>query len=193
MICSGRRSANCWRPTRNWGAAHISPGGQIRWMCGAAEEVSHRRPLGMWVPQPTGASCSYRRGAGRERIHRTGPVFRLGLLVWGQPRALCWVPETGRISVVSCSFGLNGRRHTGELQNIVLFKISSLLICSTINLKMNEILDIKLVQLYNMSIIYSSYPVAQIGDWIATSQLLNSRPCELTHTLSNLLVKFITN
>ena len=32
-------------------------------------------------------------------------------------------------------------------------KISSLFICSIINLKMNEILDIKLVQLYNMSII----------------------------------------
>ena len=43
---------------------------------------------------------------------------------------------------------------------------------------MNEILDIKLVQLYNMSIIYSRYPVAQIGDWIATSQLLNSRRYE---------------
>ena len=33
------------------------------------------------------------------------------------------------------------------------FKISSLLIQSIINLKMNEILDIKLVQLYSMSII----------------------------------------
>ena len=43
---------------------------------------------------------------------------------------------------------------------------------------MNEILDIKLVQLYNMSIIYSRNPVAQIGDWIATSQLLNSRRYE---------------
>ena len=46
----------------------------------------------------------------------------------------------------------------------VIFRISSLFICSIINLKMNEILDIKLVQLYNMSIIYSRYPVAQIGD-----------------------------
>ena len=46
----------------------------------------------------------------------------------------------------------------------VIFKISSLFICSIINLKMDEILDIKLVQLYNMSIIYSRYPVAQIGD-----------------------------
>ena len=46
----------------------------------------------------------------------------------------------------------------------VIFKISSLFICSIINLKMNEILDLKLVQLYNMSIIYSRYPVAQIGD-----------------------------
>ena len=35
----------------------------------------------------------------------------------------------------------------------IIFKISSLFICSIINLKMNEILDIKLVQLYNMSII----------------------------------------
>ena len=43
---------------------------------------------------------------------------------------------------------------------------------------MNEILDIKLVQLYNMSIIYIRYPVAQIGNWIATSQLLNSRRYE---------------
>ena len=61
----------------------------------------------------------------------------------------------------------------------IIFKISSLFICSIINLKMNEILDIKLVQLYNMSIIYySRYPVAQIGDWIATSQLLNSRRYE---------------
>ena len=33
------------------------------------------------------------------------------------------------------------------------FKISSLFIKSIINLKMNEILDIKLVQLYSMSII----------------------------------------
>ena len=46
----------------------------------------------------------------------------------------------------------------------VIFRISSLFICSIINLKMNEILDIKLVQLYNMSIIYSRYPVTQIGD-----------------------------
>ena len=60
----------------------------------------------------------------------------------------------------------------------IIFKISSLFICSIINLKMNEILDIELVQLYNMSIIYSRYPVAQIGDWIATSQLLNSRRYE---------------
>ena len=35
----------------------------------------------------------------------------------------------------------------------IIFKISSLFICSIIILKMNEILDIKLVQLYNMSII----------------------------------------
>ena len=33
------------------------------------------------------------------------------------------------------------------------FKVSSLLIQFIINLKMNEILDIKLVQLYSMSII----------------------------------------
>ena len=46
----------------------------------------------------------------------------------------------------------------------IIFKISSLFICFIINLKMDEILDIKLVQLYNMSIIYSLYPVAQIGD-----------------------------
>ena len=37
---------------------------------------------------------------------------------------------------------------------------------------MNEILDIKLVQLYNMSIIYSHNPVAVNSDC--------SRPCELT-------------
>ena len=36
---------------------------------------------------------------------------------------------------------------------ILFFKISSLFIQSIINLKMNEILDIKLVQLYSMSII----------------------------------------
>ena len=35
----------------------------------------------------------------------------------------------------------------------IIFKISSLFIQSIINLKMNEILDIKLVQLYSMSII----------------------------------------
>ena len=35
----------------------------------------------------------------------------------------------------------------------IIFKISSSFICSIINLKMNEILDIKLVQLFNMSII----------------------------------------
>ena len=35
----------------------------------------------------------------------------------------------------------------------IIFKISSLFIKSIINLKMNEILDIKLVQLYSMSII----------------------------------------
>ena len=35
----------------------------------------------------------------------------------------------------------------------IIFKISSLFICSIINLKMNEILDIKLIQLYNMSTI----------------------------------------
>ena len=35
----------------------------------------------------------------------------------------------------------------------IIFKISSLLIQSIINLKMNEILDIELVQLYSMSII----------------------------------------
>ena len=45
----------------------------------------------------------------------------------------------------------------------IIFKISSLFICSIINLKMNEILDIKLVQLYNMSIIYSRYPVARVS------------------------------
>ena len=35
----------------------------------------------------------------------------------------------------------------------IIFKISSLFFCSIINLKMNEILDIKLIQLHNMSII----------------------------------------
>ena len=35
----------------------------------------------------------------------------------------------------------------------IIFKISSLFICSIINSKMNEILDIKLIQLYNMTII----------------------------------------
>ena len=35
----------------------------------------------------------------------------------------------------------------------IVFKISSLFIKSIINLKMNEILGIKLVQLYSMSII----------------------------------------
>ena len=35
----------------------------------------------------------------------------------------------------------------------IIFKISSLFIKSIINLKMNELLDIKLVQLYSMSII----------------------------------------
>ncbi len=35
----------------------------------------------------------------------------------------------------------------------IIFKISSLFIQSIIHLKMNEILDIKLVQLYSMSII----------------------------------------
>ena len=35
----------------------------------------------------------------------------------------------------------------------IIFKVSSLLIQSIVNLKMNEILDIKLVQLYCMSII----------------------------------------
>ena len=35
----------------------------------------------------------------------------------------------------------------------IIFKISSLFIQSIINLKMNEILDIKLVLLYSMSII----------------------------------------
>ena len=35
----------------------------------------------------------------------------------------------------------------------IIFKISSLFIQSIINWKMNEILDIKLVQLYSMSII----------------------------------------
>ena len=35
----------------------------------------------------------------------------------------------------------------------IIFKISSLFIQSITNLKMNEILDIKLVQLYSMSII----------------------------------------
>ena len=35
----------------------------------------------------------------------------------------------------------------------IIFKISSLFIQSIINLKMNEILDIKLVKLYSMSII----------------------------------------
>ena len=35
----------------------------------------------------------------------------------------------------------------------IIFKISSLFIQSVINLKMNEILDIKLVKLYSMSII----------------------------------------
>ena len=35
----------------------------------------------------------------------------------------------------------------------IIFKISSLFIQSIINLKMNEILDIKLDQLYSMSII----------------------------------------
>ena len=34
---------------------------------------------------------------------------------------------------------------------------------------MNEILDIKLVQLYNMSILYSRYPVAQIGDYLVAT------------------------
>ena len=45
----------------------------------------------------------------------------------------------------------------------IIFKISCLFICSIINLKMNEILDIKLVQLYNMSIIYNRYPVARVS------------------------------
>ena len=35
----------------------------------------------------------------------------------------------------------------------IIFKISSLFIQSIINLKMNEMLDIKLVQLYSMSMI----------------------------------------
>ena len=51
---------------------------------------------------------------------------------------------------------------------------------------MNEILDIKLVQLYSMSIIYSRYPVAQIIDWIATNQLLNSRRYDLNAELGRL-------
>ena len=61
----------------------------------------------------------------------------------------------------------------------IIFKISSLFICCIINLKMNKILDIKLVQyiywtdiyiyIFNKYIeqywkIYGRYPVAQIGD-----------------------------
>ena len=47
---------------------------------------------------------------------------------------------------------------------------------------MNEILDKKLVQLYNMSIIYSRYPVAVNSDYLVAVISDCSRPCELSLT-----------